>query len=96
MEIDEYLFFRRIHSEQPFRVNKGIVELAAWFDPKYRLRRIFPETQLLLEYNRAINYASIKQIEKIKCYWLFFRYWFPPNWKTIAREIRRLGYGEKK
>jgi len=66
-EIDEYLFFRRIHSGQSLNLQNDLRKWAAWFDPKLQKKLIFPHFAVMREYTIAILESDLPLKAKMDC-----------------------------
>lgn len=89
VELPEYLFFFRCHSNssRAIRRKDGFEGLALWFDPSNRDRKILmPNFNLFLEYFKRIKCSSMRSDQKIYCYFQMLK-WFSWKWKMIAREF---------
>ena len=93
-EIPEVLFQRRFHAGVSTNANRTPAELAQWFDPSLKSRRLFsprlkldlvPRTRLGWEYARSIARMPMPTGERLLCFLTALYGW-------ASREIRRLSY----
>ncbi len=86
-EVDEYLFFSRRHNESSLRLDPTIEGRAVWFDPSQKGRIIMPRTRLFRELLRAINCSDLPWTQKLVCYAVVMKRWFPRNWERMVKEV---------
>ena len=86
-EVGEYLFHRRKHDESSLHLDSTIEGVAVWFDPSNKGRIIAPRTRLFRELLRAINRSGLSWTQKLVCYAIVMKRWFPGNWKMMVKEI---------
>ena len=95
VEVPEYLFFARRHSQQSieilFKPKQKLTRLhqyALWFDPANQGRILLPNWRIFQENLSSIEQAKLSAKEKVFCYgqmlrWLYF-YW---NWAKLGRDL---------
>jgi len=87
-EIEEYLFFRRLHPLISTTVNATEQQLAEWYDPRMKGRLVFPRWRRFGEYLRAIARAPLRVREKAVCSLLVLRFALVPRrWKGILEDV---------
>jgi glycosyltransferase involved in cell wall biosynthesis len=69
-EVPETLFLRRAHPRMSRVANKTRSEVAGWFDPTIRTRRLHLPTRwrLLIEYGRSVHRLIPDRRERLMCY----------------------------
>lgn len=78
-EIPEKLFYRRVHPHTSTEENITEYQLAVWFDPTKKGKRVFPRWRRLSEYLQAIFRARINLLEKVLCLLELARFLFVPT-----------------
>jgi glycosyltransferase involved in cell wall biosynthesis len=68
IEIPEVLFYSRAHPEQSTALRRNARTFAAWFDPRWKGKIIFPYWRLLNEYIRIVHNAPLRGGERLACY----------------------------
>lgn len=102
IEVREYLFMRREHSQVSTKVFKANQDMIAWFDPKKAGKITFPHWRLFYEYIRAVGRAPLSLHDRVRCYavcatWLPRRsYSGKQRWRLLTGDLkvaaRRMGY----
>lgn len=85
-EIPEYLFFKRHHPEQHWRVYNSNRDKQIWYDPAKSDERVFRTWRLLQEHLQAIRRAPLNWSERAKCY-LSMGWWFRYNWRKLLNDL---------
>jgi len=86
-EIPEKLFFRRDHPETSGRANPTPTDVAAWFKPTKKVKRVFIRWRHTFEYLKCIIAANISFSDKVRCAGLVGRkMWW--NKHQLLAEIR--------
>jgi glycosyltransferase involved in cell wall biosynthesis len=67
IEIPEYLFARRDHTDRAMLKNPSGSARAEWFSPANRGKRLFPHWTWFREYLRGVTRVPMPWTEKIKC-----------------------------
>lgn len=78
-EIQENLFYRRIHPQISTEENITEYQLAVWYDPSKEGKIVFPRWRRLFEYLKAIRRVRTSWYEKILCVFELTRYLFIPK-----------------
>lgn len=78
-EIQENLFYRRIHPQISTEENITEYQLAVWFDPSKEGEMVFPRWRRLSEYLKAIQRVRISWLEKTLCVLELTRFLFIPD-----------------
>ena len=87
-EIDEPLFFRRLHGGGSQFKNRTPEEVAAWFEPGRRGTPPCPSLRLLREHAAAIHRAPLTMTQKARCAGVLLRVWLPRNWRVMGGEVK--------
>ncbi|MDX1440800.1 MAG: hypothetical protein R3284_12950, partial [Rubricoccaceae bacterium] len=66
-EVDEYLYYRRVHPESSFKVNATPREYVKWMDTSKHPWISLPYTKLFYELFRAVLCSSLSVGEKARC-----------------------------
>jgi len=85
-EIQEALFFHRIHSQSSVKLFRGRHERTAWFDPFYSGIMVFPYWRQLKEYVSVINRSSLPRKFKRACYLEMGR-WLKNNHILLLKDM---------
>ena len=88
LEIPEYLFHSRDHSERSVRAMPSHHQRVAWFDPDKKQRFTLPHWRFFGEYCRIVSISGLSGREKYSCYLAIFS-WLGIN-KNWARMIADL------
>jgi glycosyltransferase involved in cell wall biosynthesis len=85
-EIPEFLFFKRHHPQQHWRVHETRRSRQAWWDPARAGKRGFRSWRLLREHLRSIQRAPITGQERARSYFCI-GWWIRRNWRSLARDL---------
>ena len=85
-EIPEYLYFKRIHSEQGWRLHISQRERQQWYDPSQAEKRIFATWRLLQEHLKSIERAQLSRSERVICY-LSMVWWVRRRWRLLLNDL---------
>jgi|GEM_PF-390959 len=99
VEVPEVLFRRRMHEKMSNRANRTDADVAAWFDPKTRGKRLMPRCRLFAEHARAAIAAPLPMPTRLACELELCRVWLPKHWRVMAGECKarlRSGLGRAK
>jgi glycosyltransferase involved in cell wall biosynthesis len=94
VEVDERLFFVRLHESSSLRANQSATDVARWYDPGsgdgYPLRW----TRVLTGYVSAVLSSSLSLREKVGGL-LFVTRWLmtDENWRIVGGELKRRLFG---
>ncbi len=66
-EVDDPLFFRRMHAGQAYQANTTPLEVRRWFDPANRSRFVLPRARRFVEAGKAIRRAPLPRRERARC-----------------------------
>jgi glycosyltransferase involved in cell wall biosynthesis len=88
-EIDEPLFYRRMHAGQAYQANTTPLAVRRWFDPSHAPRFVLPRTRRFVEAARAIGRAPIGTGERLRCVGALVQVWGPSHLYHGVREIGR-------
>lgn len=83
-QLDEPLFFRRVHPESSRSANASPDQLAEWFGADSATRREY--TRLLAEHLRAIMSSPIARSERLRCLGTFLDVWLRRNGAHVLEE----------
>lgn len=89
-EVDEQLFFRRMHPGQAYQANTTALAVRRWFDPTSRSRFVLPRTRRFVEAGKAIGRAPLPLGERARCLVELLRVWGPSH---LYHGVRELGQG---
>lgn len=78
-EIPEKLFYRRVHPHTSTEENITEYQLAVWFDPSKKGKKVFPRWRRLSEYLQAILRAQINVFEKVFAILELAKFMFVPT-----------------
>jgi hypothetical protein len=88
IEIPEYLFHSRDHSERSVRTYRARQQRVIWVDSKNEGKMILPHWVILREYIALINRTPININEKINCYLLLIRWLgLDNNWLRMMLDV---------
>jgi glycosyltransferase involved in cell wall biosynthesis len=85
-EIPEFMFFKRHHSGQHWRVHSTYQAREAWYDPNRAGKKAYRTWRILQEYLRAIGRAPLTTREQILCCQCLLP-WMRRNRKRLYREL---------
>lgn len=85
-EIPEYLFFKRDHSQQHWRMYHTRHLRQAWYDPSKAEKITFPHWRLLFEHIISVKRAPLTFYERIICY-LYLMWWTRLHWRYLAENL---------
>lgn len=67
-EVPENLFYRRLHSNNSVRSGMTDEQVADWFDPVSKQKRVAPRFRRSLGYFKSIGRAPLTLSERVRCY----------------------------
>jgi glycosyltransferase involved in cell wall biosynthesis len=85
-EIPEYLFFKRQHLEQHWRVHRTRRSRQAWWDSAKTGKLVFRSWRLLREHLLSIGRAPLSWQERTWCY-AYMGWWIRLNWRYLSRDL---------
>jgi glycosyltransferase involved in cell wall biosynthesis len=87
-EIPEYLFLKRDHQKQHWRVYATRQSRVAWYDPARaeKMKITFPHWRLLLEHYISIKRAPLNLQERARCY-IYLAWWIRQHWFFLAANL---------
>jgi glycosyltransferase involved in cell wall biosynthesis len=90
VEVDERLFFVRLHEGSSLRANGSAVEVARWYDPTSGNRYPLRWTRVFTGYAAAVLKSPLSRREKVGGLLLIAR-WLASddNWRVIGGELKR-------
>jgi hypothetical protein len=91
-EVDEALFFRRMHARQAYSANTTPLAVRRWFDPSSRPRFVLPRSRRFVEAAKAIGRAPLPLPERARCLVELLRVWGPSH---LYHGLRELGQGAR-
>jgi glycosyltransferase involved in cell wall biosynthesis len=86
VEIPEFLFLPRRHPEHSSRMIGDYWSYAAWFDPAYGRKRIFPHARMFGEYFRVVMRAPLSRPERLAVFGELMRV-LRQRWRLIRGDI---------
>ncbi|MGA7097551.1 MAG: glycosyltransferase family A protein [Acidimicrobiia bacterium] len=89
IEVDQVMFYRRMHEGQSWQGAGGHEGFAAWFDPLHPKRVVFPSWRLLGEFLRTSVLADIGAAEKLRCVLVVLVEWPRRRWRQMIGELTR-------
>jgi len=89
-QLDEPLFFRRMHEESSRNANATPEEVSEWFGAGSPTRH--EQTRLLAEHLRAIAASPIPRRERLRCLGAFVNAWLPRHGLYVVEENTGLKY----
>jgi hypothetical protein len=88
-EVDEYLFFSRVHEGSSLQANATAADLARWYDPKRGDHFPMPWTLVLIGIVGAVLRSSLPLHEKARAMTLVPRWLFAHRrWRIIGGELK--------
>lgn len=90
VEVPEPLFLARRHDRQSMQMVGDHDSYAAWFDPKLRGRRLFPNWRIHAEFARAVRAAPLPLRERLHCGYRLL-HWMRLRRRLLWRELRLPG-----
>ncbi len=88
VEIPEYLFYSRDHSERSIRTFRSRQQRVIWVDSDNEGKKILPHWVILREYISLINRAPLRIFEKVICYLLLIRWLgLDNNWLRLMLDV---------
>lgn len=86
IEIPKFLFFKRSHPNQHYRIHRTKHSKNLWYDPKNNSRYVFPQWRLLKEHLISISRVQFEMNKRIFCY-LISIWWMRKNYKGLVRNL---------
>ena len=87
-EINEYLFFRRIHPSMSRKANVTNEAVASWFDPENMGKPVMLKCKYFLEYLRAVKRSRLTFSQKNSCYGVILDEWVRKYWRHMGGECK--------
>lgn len=89
VDLDEYLFFSRVHDGSSLRANATAADLARWYDPARGGTYPMPQTRVFVGYLGAVAGSALPLHERIGAVSPLTR-WLASNrrWRVIGGELR--------
>jgi glycosyltransferase involved in cell wall biosynthesis len=88
-DVDEYLFFSRVHEGSSLRANATAADLARWYDPRRGAHFPMPWTVVLTGIIGAVLRSSLPLQEKTRALALVRRWFFAHRrWRIIGGELK--------
>jgi glycosyltransferase involved in cell wall biosynthesis len=93
-EVDECLFFVRLHEGSSLRANNSAVEVARWYDPRSGNHYPLRWTRVFIGYVTVVLNSSLPRRQKVGGMLLIAR-WLASddNWRIIGGELKRRALG---
>jgi glycosyltransferase involved in cell wall biosynthesis len=90
VEVEERLFFVRLHESSSLRANQSATDVARWYDPRSGDRYPLRWTRVLTGYGAAVLSSSLSRRERVGGLLLIAR-WLTvdENWRIIGGELKR-------
>ena len=85
-EIPEFLFFRRDHPTQSYKLFRGRHALQSWYDPNRSGKVTFPHWRLLFEHYLAIERSQLGIQERFVCM-IYLVWWIRLHWRYLAKNL---------
>lgn len=85
-EVEESLFFRRIHPGAAGHANRSLKALATWYDPANSKKIHLKRWKMLSGYMGAVSRVDIHGPEKVKCYAELVK-WSIRHWKGLSFDL---------
>jgi len=94
VEVDERLFFVRLHESSSLRANQSAADVARWYDPRSGDRYPLRWTRVLTGYVSAVLSSSLARRQKAGGL-LFITRWLmtDENWRIVGGELKRRLFG---
>lgn len=86
LEVDEYLYIKRVHPLMSRKKNPTLETLALWFDPANAGKIQMPRWKWFFEYLKAIKDSPVHGRERALCYYEAGK-WFIIRTKSMAVDI---------
>lgn len=68
-EVEDSLFYRRIHPAAAGHANRSVKDLAAWYDPKNRSKQHRKRWKMLKGYIEAVKRVPLSKKDRILCHY---------------------------
>lgn len=91
-EMDERLFFRRMHPEGSTFANVKRADSMAWWNPSVRQRVHLPNWRLLTEHVRAVRNTPLTSRERRGCYASLARSWMAVYRGNMVGDVKATAY----
>jgi glycosyltransferase involved in cell wall biosynthesis len=94
VEVDQSLFFVRLHEGSSLRANDSAVDVARWYDPRSGNHYPLRWNRVFIGYVTAVLNSSLSRRQKVGGMLLIAR-WLASddNWRIIGGELRRRALG---
>jgi glycosyltransferase involved in cell wall biosynthesis len=86
IEIPKYLFFKRSHPTQHYKIYTTKHSRNLWYDPRNNSRLVFPHWRLLREHLLSISRVNFEIYRKILCY-LISIWWMRKNYRGLIANL---------
>lgn len=88
LELDERLFYRRIHPETSMNSNPTLAARAAWFDPGARGWLAVPTARLAADFAASVATAGMTPAQRVRCWAAIGNSWVAPQARIIGGEVK--------
>lgn len=85
-EIPDFLFFRRSHPTQSYKIFRGRHALQTWYDPKRSGKITFPHWRLLYEHYISIERTRLGFQDRFYCT-IYLAWWIRLHWRYLAKNL---------
>ena len=85
-EIPEFLFFRRNHPAQSYKIFRGRHALQAWYDPQRSGKITFPHWRLLYEHFLSVVLTPLRSQDRLICT-IYLAWWIRLHWRYLAKNL---------
>lgn len=89
IEVDQVMFYRRMHGEQSWQGAGSHEGFAAWFDPLHPKRVVFPNWRLFGEFLIMSIISDIGLVERLRCVLIVLVEWPRRRWRQMIGELTR-------
>jgi hypothetical protein len=90
VEVEERLFFVRLHEGSSLRANQSATDVARWYDPRSGDRYPLRWTRVLTGYVAAVLGSSLSRRHKVGGLLLIARWLMvDENWRIVGGELKR-------
>ena len=86
IEIPKYLFFKRSHPNQHYKIYTTKHSKNLWYDPKNNTRLVFPHWRLLKEHLLSTSRVHLEMKKRILCYFISI-WWMRKNYRGLIRNL---------
>jgi glycosyltransferase involved in cell wall biosynthesis len=85
-EIQDFLFFRRSHPTQSYKLFPGRHALQAWYDPQRSGKITFPHWRLLYEHFLSVVLTPLQSQDRLICT-IYLAWWIRLHWRYLAKNL---------